>query len=239
MTTNSIIEIVGYNADTVRAHFNVARGDIIMSAAVQSLYNYMAGEPRFNTDDRADNNLSSVEQATKFLQFRLPGLLPLLDNFFEGQNCDRDAVIVAAVCGSMLCSLSREYDEKFFRNLYLIDPTLEDRAAEISAEAYRYTQEGLKKDEAPFKEALFVAHIEAIDTMRSARHDFDRGQEDVEYINALLQDIVPVSASLLDEGKDISRELYNCIYDMAQISLMNRPTAKILAFPGAPRPTLD
>lgn len=231
----TVIQFEGFNADAVRAHLGVTQDDALLSAAIQSHYNYMSGEPRLNPHDRIDNNKGAVDLCILNLQFIVPAILRFTDSFFDGADLDKDASIVAAICGDCLNHERDDYDPRFFRNLDLIDPSLEDRAAAIQAEASRYNDKGLWPGESVSMEAAFVAHVEAIGIARAMINDYKRKRVGSDDISATLNEL-QTSAGYVQINKSLGFELFTAVLELKDAYNKSLPTAKIHHFPPKPAP---
>lgn len=211
------IDLTPYSAKAVMDEYGVMAEETVLRAAVQTVYNFMSGEPRFNAQDRADNNRSAAEESILFLENRLPVLRVFEEDFFEGRAYDKDAVTVAAVCGKIIDRADDEYNAAFSKNLDLLDPSLADRANDIFGKAKNYLEHGLRTDEPPTLEALFIAQLEAIDVLKSAIFDYNKGSVGLDYLTEFQNDMFRVLPSFLTQNTGLHRELYDTaveVYDL-------------------------
>lgn len=217
------IDLTPYSAKAVLDEYAVTVEETLLRAAVQTVYNFMSGEPRFNAQDRADNNRSAAEESISFLENRFPVLRSFEENFFKGQEYDRAAVTIATICGKIIDRDDDEYNPLFSRNLDLLDPSLTDRAAAIFTKAREYLENGLSSGEAPTTEALFVAQVEAFDILKSGLDDYQKGSVDLDYIASFQSDLLKVVPGLLTGSHGLNRALYDttaAVYDLCRPELV-------------------
>ncbi len=210
-----IISLNGFNVQAVLDHFGIQHEDKVLCAAVQSFYNYEAGGMRFDAKSVTGHRTAAVEQTILALEYPIDNLRRFAPDFFQNAEYDRDAVIVAAICGDKLDPDGEDYHESFFRNLASIDATLQERATIIALEACSYIN--CAEPETPAtSEGAFVAHSETLCVIKSVLQDYSNGQDDIVALYALQSECLSAVPAFIQERPAISLEILENIKEVYQ-----------------------